>query len=76
MSSRSVSQPGPQPERSVSVPAATMDCGSPASEFPPVLVMFHPSMKPLAETLVETVNGQNKVLDNGKVLAADSPRII
>ena len=55
------------PERSLSVPA-TMDRGLPASEFPPVLVMSHPSMEALAESLVKTVNEQNRVSDNGKVV--------
>ena len=60
------SAPGP-PERTLSCPS-TMDRGLPASEFPPVLVMSHPSMEALARSLVKTVNDQNQVLDNGKVV--------
>ena len=59
------SAPG-APKRSLSSPS-TMDRGLPASEFPPVLVMSHPSMEALAGSLVKTVNYQNQVLDNGKV---------
>lgn len=62
----SQSAPG-APERSLSF-SSTMDRGLPASEFPPVLVMYHPSMEALARSLVKTVNDQNQVLDNEKVL--------
>ena len=60
------SAPG-APKRSLSSPS-TMDRGLPASEFPPVLVMSHPSMKALAGSLVKTVNDQNQVVNNGKVV--------
>lgn len=51
------------PERSLSVPL-TMDRGLPPSEFPPVLVMYHPRMEALARSLVKTVNDHNM---DGKV---------
>lgn len=56
----------PPPERSLSAPVA-MDRGMPASEFPPVLVMYHPSMKELAQNLVKRVNDVNKPFEDGKV---------
>ena len=52
--------------RSLSVPA-TMDRGLPASKFPPVLVMYHPSMEALAKSLVERVNETNQVTEDGEV---------
>ena len=56
----------PPARRSLSVPA-TMDRGLPASKFPPVLVMYHPSMVTLAKSLVERVNEENQLTDDGNV---------
>ena len=64
MSSEAPSQPAAR--RSVSVPA-TMDRGMPASKFPPVLVMYHPSMEALAKSLVERVNEENQLSEDGNV---------
>ena len=65
MSSEAPSQP--PAKRSLSAPATTMDRGLPASKFPPVMVMYHPSMETLARSLVERVNEENQLSDDGNV---------
>ena len=63
MSSESTNPPA---LRSQSVPA-TMDRGLPPSKFPPILVMCHPSMKDLAKSLVQRVNEENLLSEDGSV---------
>lgn len=54
--------------RSMSAPV-NLDRGLPASRFPPVLVMYHPTMETLAKNLVKRVNETNQVTENGEVTA-------
>ena len=58
--------------RSLSVPAS-MDRGLPVSKFPPVLVMYHPSMEALAKSLVKSVNEKNQLFEDGEVTKISLP---